>query len=160
MVSPGRMTARGFLLVHLSSDARYRLWPASLERRDKDIMVRTGYYSKLDVYRKMGYELVSISRSEPAGVVVDRKIWDLAPSRETLNRIKYCGGTEEQYTHEYLGQLDALGYERIVRLIADTGRKVVLLCWERNGAFCHRHLLAAWLNARIGRELVCECEVD
>lgn len=119
-------------------------------------MVRTGYYKRIDEYRQAGFEIVSISRSEPEWATVDRKIWELAPSRETLNNFKYNGGSEEQYTREYLQQLEKLGYSRVVKMIADSGRKVILMCWESDGVFCHRHLLADWLNQKVGREIVVE----
>ena len=38
-------------------------------------------------------------------------------------------------------------YEDLERL--SNGRDCVLLCYEKSGDFCHRHLVADWLNKKL-----------
>ena len=46
----------------------------------------------------------------------------------------------DQYRQEVLNKID-------VHSVGKALDGKVLLCWERSGAFCHRHLVAEWLRA-------------
>lgn len=123
-------------------------------------MIRTGTYCRTKVYRELGFETVGISVTMPRGVTVDRTIPELAPSGDLLRRYKNGAVSEDGYRAEYRAQLEALGPETVSRLINGNGRKVILLCWERAIDFCHRHILAEWLNEKAGgRRIVFEQEV-
>ena len=49
---------------------------------------------------------------------------------------------KEKYIKEYDKVLSALNPQEIGNLLQNK----ILLCYERPGDFCHRHLLAKWLN--------------
>ena len=43
-----------------------------------------------------------------------------------------------------------LGIDRIIKMIQIFGDNVVLLCWESPEKFCHRHILADYINKNSG----------
>ena len=107
-------------------------------------MIYTGYYSKVKDYKKAGYTVVSISRTDP--FPVDGKLLMLAPEEKTLTAYKYHWINEEEYTIEYLEQLENIGIKNILLAIHSFGENVVLLCWEAPNKFCHRHILSDYIN--------------
>jgi len=54
---------------------------------------------------------------------------------------------EEEYRQKYRAILDRLNPRKVYE---DLGQDAVLLCWEQPGEFCHRRLVAAWLEAALG----------
>jgi uncharacterized protein (DUF488 family) len=51
--------------------------------------------------------------------------------------------TERQYTIRYNRILEKLNPNKVIKDLPD---KSILLCWEEPGDFCHRQLVARWLN--------------
>lgn len=89
----------------------------------------------------------------PIGVSLYRPKWFkgmslgmLAPRREMLSDDM----STEEYIVKYNKILEALNFNEIVRMIKGNGNgsDVALLCYEKPGDFCHRHLLADWLNKK------------
>ena len=75
----------------------------------------------------------------------------LAPSYEILMKYKR-DGDKESYIKNYREQvLNKLDPEKVVYelLLTTAGAKkdVCLLCYEKSADFCHRHLVAEWLNS-------------
>jgi len=102
---------------------------------------------------------VSIARFDPKYATVDfvaRKVNDcIAPNVNTLNAIKSGEISQKEYEEQYLHQLNASvrGADFIRYLLAiSAGKDIVLLCYEKYGDFCHRHILAKWLNNIIKQE--------
>lgn len=116
-------------------------------------MIYTGYYSKLKMYKDAGLKTISISRSEPKSITVDGKIIELAPSKELFEKSKAGCISNMEYTSMYLDQLDTLGIKNILLLIHNYGDDLVLLCWEAPNKFCHRHILADYINKRTKLEI-------
>lgn len=100
----------------------------------------------------------------PAGVVrisICRKIppWykgfsynALAPSSGILNQWKDESNENvyiERFQKEILDNLDAKKIYADLENICK-GRNCVLLCYEKSSSFCHRHLVADWLNKELG----------
>jgi len=52
-----------------------------------------------------------------------------------------------EYQRDVLCKLDA------AKVVEDLGSDAVLLCWEAPGKFCHRRLVAAWLEEALGIEV-------
>lgn len=95
---------------------------------------------------------VSISRS--SRWFKGRRYLRLAPSRDLLT--KYLAGviSETEYAIEYNRDvLDKLDPGEVAYVL---GSDAVLLCWEAPGRFCHRRLVAAWLEEALGVD-VPEC---
>ena len=72
----------------------------------------------------------------------------LAPPYDVL--MKYKGdGNEEDYIREFQKRvLSRLNPDEVVRELHALTNKpnIALLCYERPEKFCHRHLVADWLN--------------
>jgi uncharacterized protein (DUF488 family) len=90
---------------------------------------------------------VAISRTRPRGWT-GRAYEPLAPSWRLLQAAK-CGEIDEgEYTRRYYAEILSKLDPREV--YADLGEDAVLLCWENSGAFCHRRLVADWLEEELG----------
>ena len=66
----------------------------------------------------------------------------LAPTWDDVDHYKKTGD-EKPLTERYLSKLDNLGIDKVKGLLFDGA---VLLCYEKTGSFCHRHILAKWLK--------------
>jgi hypothetical protein len=92
---------------------------------------------------------VSIARSSRLFKV--RRYPQLIPSRDLFT--KYLAGilNEMEYAMEY--HRDVLYKLDPVKVFQELGSDAVLLCWEPPGKFCHRRLVAAWLEEALGIEV-------
>jgi len=72
---------------------------------------------------------------------------ELYPEWILINQYKNGKITENEYKERYLRLLKQrkLNPEKIAK---DLDGKI-LLCWERKGNFCHRHLVSDWLKPYI-----------
>ena len=113
-------------------------------------MIYTGYYSKIKEYADSGLTLLSISRTKPEFAKSCIDIPQLFPSNKILWDYKKGKIDEMEYTSKYLDQLNELGVHRIIKMIQIFGDNVVLLCWESPEKFCHRHILADYINKNSG----------
>jgi uncharacterized protein (DUF488 family) len=73
-----------------------------------------------------------------------RRYSQLAPSRDLFT--KYLSGmvNETEYAIEY--QRETLNKLDPMKVLEELGSDAVLLCWEAPGKFCHRRLVAEWLE--------------
>lgn len=60
-----------------------------------------------------------------------------------------------EFTDRYIARLDAIGIDFFLRRFAEIseahdGRGLVFLCFEPAGEFCHRRVLASWLEEHTG----------
>lgn len=110
--------------------------------------IYTSYFAKLDVLNSVDIVPVSISLSSPVWFMgIEYK--DLAPE----NWILRYKNEPEIYTHYFKERiLGKLSPERVLLDLAEIGRgkDVAILCYEKPGSFCHRHLVREWLNNFIG----------
>ena len=113
-------------------------------------MIYTSYYGN---YRKFkGMFRVSISRTAPSNSY-DLQLIKLAPTADLLQKYKSNSITNDEYTSVYHNQLLKLendGYiAKFVKALSTLQEKKEeeeLLYYEKKGDFCHRHLLAEYLN--------------
>ena len=76
------------------------------------------------------------------------------PLEELLGGICFRKEIDEmEYTSRYLSQLDWVGIKNILLKIHHFGDDVVLLCWEAPDKFCHRHILADYINRKTKLEI-------
>lgn len=112
--------------------------------------VRTSYFANYKNYD--GYLRFSVAKFPPPNSY-DINLFCLAPSMYLLQSYKDGKISEEEYTKEYLNQLDEFRkhidvfVQNLKHSLKDD--KIVLLCYEKNG-FCHRHILADYLNKNYG----------
>ena len=96
---------------------------------------------------------VSISLKDPPGSTVNvyekNGVRVLAPTKDLLKEWYRGGMTPEQYTIKYyqqtLSKLDAHEVLNDLKKFAGPDGRIIMLCWEPPGAFCHRRLAAEWL---------------
>ena len=107
-------------------------------------MIYTGYFAKLKTYIEAGLTPISISRWPP-NWFEGEKCSALAPPVELLKGYKTGKINEEQYKQIYLSDLDRTDIRTVLDYIAK-GRDIVLCCYEKPDAFCHRHVLAEYVT--------------
>lgn len=114
----------------------------------------TGYFAKIKTYEKAGLIPIAICGGIPNWY---KGLWykKLAPKWSFFNEWK--NGTEHKGDNEYyiyhfnnevLDKLSVLQVIEDLQKIANTKNtdKIILLCYEKPGDFCHRHLVADWLT--------------
>jgi hypothetical protein len=92
---------------------------------------------------------VSIA-SYPPKWFTGRQYLKLAPKRWFFFKYKEDGDEQfyiEQYKKEVLDTLDPQA------VYNELGSDAVLLCYEKVGDFCHRHLVANWFKEKLGIEV-------
>ena len=108
-------------------------------------MIYTSYYAQLSKIPK-GKIPIAISLRVP--------IWyhgytckALAPSEELLFKW-HRDENEKEYIEEYRRKLDKINAQEMVEKLSKQvdNKDIVFLCYETPDKFCHRHVLAAWLN--------------
>ncbi len=102
--------------------------------------MKTSYFAK---YKGSGGVSIAI---RPAPGFYGKSYDKLFPKWGFLRRYKQ-DGNEEAYTHEYHRQvLDLLDPKEVWDDLKDS----TLLCWEKSGRFCHRRIVAEWLEKELG----------
>lgn len=115
----------------------------------------TGYLAKLKEYEKNGLIPVAICGGIPTWY---KGLWykKLAPKWSFFN--EYKNGTEHKGDIDYYVQHfndEVLKGMTCRQIMADLRKitgvkndfsKIILLCYEKPGDFCHRHLVADWLT--------------
>ena len=105
-------------------------------------MIYTSYFANIKNLPE-NLRLISIARSTPKYVSCEKCV-ELFPDWEIINLVKTSLGkeSEEKYTEAYLEQLEKLDAKEIANKLQNS----VLLCYEKHGDFCHRHIVAKWLR--------------
>lgn len=99
--------------------------------------------------RYTGSEGVSISIYPPNGFS-GIQFLSLAPDKDTFYAKKNNEIDEEEFERRYRkNTLSKLNAEDIYKRF----RNSVLLCWEPPGTFCHRRIIASWIQEEIGIEV-------
>lgn len=98
-------------------------------------------------YAKSGHlsTAISISLSSPSFF---RRRWYplLAPSYPILKAYKKGKINEEEYELLYIDLLETDRSLTPQKVLDDLPDQSVLLCYEKTGKFCHRHIVAEWLK--------------
>lgn len=114
------------------------------------MMIYTSYFANLKKIPE-GIIPISICAKAPSWYS-GYEYKKLAPTYQTLKRYKESKN-ESQYIKSYTKTvLDTLDPYQVVNELIDLipygykGNDIVLLCYEKPTDFCHRHLVAKWLN--------------
>ena len=107
----------------------------------EDFKIYTGYFARAKQYERKGLIPVSIARFSPKWFYSLLEYKDLAPKAEML---KMKEGSYTRKFNEILSKIDPNKVVEELKSISG-GHPVVLLCYEKPGDFCHRHLVAEWL---------------
>lgn len=102
--------------------------------------MNTSYFAK---YRRVTGVNIAI---KPAPGFAGPSYPDLFPKWSFLKKYKE-DGNEADYTREYHAQvLNKLDPQKVYDDLKDS----TLLCLEKSGEFCHRRLVAEWLEKALG----------
>ena len=122
-------------------------------------MIYTGYYSKTKEYEQSGLIPVGISGKIPDGFG-GLRYQKLAPKYNWWKQWHDEHLSDEWFRKQYyetvLNELDPSG---VVQELQSFGKDVILLCYETPEKFCHRHLVADWLNKKLNMN-ICEFEIQ
>jgi len=114
-------------------------------------VIWTSYYGNWRKFPK-GCLRASVSIAKPNAECVDFEIKPFFPTWELIDEYRK-DRNEDYYADGYLQLLNSReGAGRAalkLKEMESRGRDVLLLCWESKG-FCHRKLLANWLNSEYG----------
>lgn len=110
--------------------------------------IYTGNFGNEKKYRAAGFQVISIARFNRwySGL----KMLELAPPADMIH------DEEKVYTPKFeqiLSKLSPLEIAKRLELLSE-GKDVVLLCYEKEGEFCHRHLVADWLSKALSIDIV------
>lgn len=83
---------------------------------------------------------VSIANFSPRGFKGE-KCRELAPGR-IVHQLKKKEISQDEYITAYKQQLSKLDAQEIGKRLQNK----TLLCWEESGKFCHRYIVADWLE--------------
>ncbi|EKE07943.1 MAG: hypothetical protein ACD_17C00437G0002 [uncultured bacterium] len=111
-------------------------------------MITTSYFAR----EKNIPNPVCISQIIPKWSTRSRPYKKLAPPYGLVDRYKKGLITPEQYTEEYYqGVLSKLNpHEVLKEIISLFGDDATLLCYEKAGEFCHRRIVADWIEKGTG----------
>lgn len=114
-------------------------------------MIYTSYYSNVKNIPS-DYTLYQISNSAPK---IDRKILKLTaliPNWFYVRSHKSKSITDVEFREKYIAKLDEAITENFIKAVAEfdnnKDKHIVFLCYERPDGFCHRHILADYLNGK------------
>ena len=118
--------------------------------------IATGYFARAKNYADDGYVLVSIAKVTPWFFSKDLKLHSLpalAPTEDILSLRDRPAEYEKRYKNEILSHLSRMEvYQELSRLAQESAAdKVVLLCYESSEKFCHRHIVAKWIEDGLGK---------
>lgn len=109
-------------------------------------MIYTGYFAKTKEYEQNGLIPVGISGKIPDGFTGVR-YQKLAPKYDWWKEWHDKKLSDNWYKEKYYETvLNLLNSVVVAQELQGFGENVVLLCYETPEKFCHRHLVAEWLN--------------
>ena len=112
-------------------------------------MIFTGYYAKLKEYENAGLQPLSIAGKAP-DFYKGPQFKSLAPEYKMFMDWKKGKIDNMGYTSIFLEHLNTLDKEAVRRMLTSFDKDVILLCYEKPGEFCHRHIVADWLESNFG----------
>lgn len=120
--------------------------------------IATGYFAKAQSYHDLGYALVSVARTRPWFLPKELLLWHLsrlAPTGEIIGAKDNPQVYSDMYYRDVLEKTSQGEVVSILERYAElSGKdKVVLMCYEAPCKFCHRHLIAHWLNSDVFRDV-------
>lgn len=108
--------------------------------------IYTSYFGNV---RKLPDEIVPVSIARHAKFWPGLKYFPLAPDSETL---KIQTGEYTLRFNKKLSKLNAVSVlEQLISI--SEGKDIALLCYEKPGDFCHRRLVAEWIEKETGMEV-------
>ena len=112
----------------------------------KYIIMKTGFFKQIDEEKNNGF--ISISLYPSNNQFVKNEYKSLAPNWKLFENLKSKKLSEENFIKNYNEQLDSLNpktvFEDLKSLVS--GFEPILMTNGTKKKFCHRHLVADWLQ--------------
>lgn len=121
-------------------------------------MIYTGYYAKLKEYENAGLQPLSIAGRAPS-FYKGPQYKSFAPEYKMFMDWKKGKIDNMEYTSIFTKHLNTLDKEAVRRTLNSFDKDVILLCYEKTGDFCHRHIVADWIENNLNMR-VDEYDVD
>ena len=104
--------------------------------------IRTSYYANLKSIDKTKYYPIAISRYLPKNINLTQ-ILELAPPSWLIKE-----KNQGKFIEEFQKRLECLDSMEVYELLKSISKEKVpvLLCYEKPGEFCHRHIIAEWFE--------------
>lgn len=117
--------------------------------------IYTSYFAKVKQLQESGFNnLVCVAGYAPKffyDIPNARFYPDLAPRKDWFWEWKNNRLSNDWYVEKYSETvLSKLNPENVVE---DLGDNAVMICYEKPGDFCHRHIIADWLHKNTGIEV-------
>lgn len=112
-------------------------------------MFYTGYFCKIPEYLKANLLPIGIAKKLPSGIDIPH-LPELGPNWSIYSNYRQNKNTAE-YTRRYVdeilsGLLQFKIMEKMLSFRLTVQQIPILLCYEKPSDFCHRHIVAGWLN--------------
>ena len=126
--------------------------------------IYTGYYSKMKKYKELGLVSVSIAWGTPVWYFGET-CFDLAPPYKIIKAYKTNEITQEEYAEQYNEfHENQVKWSKVFKELREISGKydnadLVLVCFEKSEDFCHRHLLADYINEQDIGITIEECDI-
>lgn len=102
-------------------------------------MIYTSYFNKYNQISHIG-NCISIAIGTPVWFK-EQTYSELFPTWKMVKDFKIFND-EKKYIEEYYNILNKLNPQKVFNDLNDN----IILCWEKSGKFCHRHLVVNWLR--------------
>lgn len=102
--------------------------------------IYTGNFANVKKYKEAGLHTISIALSA--------RYYSGDSYRLLSPDWSFKDDSENIYTQKFKAKLKKLDKEKVIKDLnaIGNGKNIILLCHEKNGVFCHRHLVNEWLN--------------
>ena len=110
--------------------------------------IYTSYFSNGAKLAKSGIMMIGIALYPPKWFTgLSNKY--VSPSWDILHNSKSKEDYVQRFNSEILAHRDPKAFLSAIEKMAN-GKDVALCCFEKPDDFCHRHLVAKWLNEKLG----------
>ena len=108
-------------------------------------MIYTGYFACTKLYLSRGMKTVSIAGKAPS-FYNGPQFKGFAPDYRMYMDWKKGVIDDFEYTRQFTEKLNQLDKEAVKRFLTSFDTDIVLMCYEKPGSFCHRHVVADWIE--------------
>lgn len=113
--------------------------------------IYTSYFSNGAKLAKAGIMMIGIALYPPKWFTgLSNKY--VSPSWDILHNSKSKEDYVQRFNSEILAHRDPKAFFSAIEKMAN-GKDVALCCFEKPDDFCHRHLVAKWLNEKLGLQV-------
>jgi len=115
-------------------------------------IVKTGYFYQAG--KDKGLNFISIAVGNPRFLKTPVKMAKLAPTWALLKAYRADEIDDEGYIDAFNKQLEKMDAKEVIKEIESTEwEENILMCHCNQSSFCHRHLVAEWLERKLGIEI-------